>query len=152
MISPYLNNKDKMYADTQKWDNDKKHYKTNGHIHCSYAKRNQRKSLELLRYMDAYVGIPSVILDNGEEAIKRRTLYGKAGCFRLTSYGYEYRSLSGKFLANKLLEEFMFKATQHAALAYAMGYEIPSGDLVQSCINNSDVELAKKLIKDYKLI
>lgn len=122
------------------------------HIHCSYAKRNQRKSIELLRYMDAYVGVPSVILDNEEDSVKRRTLYGKAGCFRLTGYGYEYRSLSGKFLANKLLEEFMFKATQHAVFAYAMKYEIPNGDIIQKCINNSDVELAKQLIKDYKLI
>lgn len=125
---------------------------TGCHIHVSYAKKNQRKSLELLHYMDAYVGIPSVILDNGSESIKRRTLYGKAGCFRLTHYGYEYRSLSGKFLANKLLEEFMFKATQHAVLAYALGYEIPSGDKVQNCINNSDINLAKKLIVDYNLI
>lgn len=87
MISPYLNNKDKMYADTQKWDNDKKHYITNGHIHVSYPRKSQSKSLRLIKYMDVFIGIPSVLLDSGEDAVRRRELYGKAGCFRLTRYG-----------------------------------------------------------------
>lgn len=87
MISPCFFNKDKMYADTQIWDSDKKHYETNGHIHVSYPHKTQEKSIMLIKYMDAFVGIPSVILDSGEDAVKRRELYGKAGCFRLTRYG-----------------------------------------------------------------
>lgn len=82
-----LKDKDKMYADTQIWDSDKKHYRTNGHIHVSYPRKSQVKSISLVKYMDVFVGIPSVILDAGEDAVKRRELYGKAGCFRLTRYG-----------------------------------------------------------------
>ena len=60
---------------------------TGCHIHVSYPHKSQVKSISLVKYMDVFVGIPSVILDAGEDAVKRRELYGKAGCFRLTRYG-----------------------------------------------------------------
>ena len=41
-------------------------------------------SLALVKYMDAFLGIPSVVKDKDK---KRRSLYGEAGCFRLTDYG-----------------------------------------------------------------
>ena len=41
-------------------------------------------SLALVKYMDVFLGVPSVIKDKDT---KRRSLYGKAGCFRLTDYG-----------------------------------------------------------------
>lgn len=122
------------------------------HIHVSYPRKSQQKSLRIIKYMDAYVGIPSVILDSGEDAVKRRTLYGKAGCFRLTRYGVEYRCLSGKFIANRDLEEFCYKATINALTAWYIDNELPNEELVQKCINQSDVELATKLINNFNLV
>ena len=49
-----------------------------------YENRNIDTSMLMLQYIDAYVGIPSIIYDTDAE---RRKLYGKAGCFRLTKYG-----------------------------------------------------------------
>ena len=54
------------------------------HIHVGYENPDVDTSLALVKYMDAFLGIPSVVKDKDK---KRRSLYGKAGCFRLTDYG-----------------------------------------------------------------
>lgn len=54
------------------------------HIHIGYKNNNIDTSLALVKYLDLYLGVPSVIKDKDK---KRRSLYGKAGCFRLTPYG-----------------------------------------------------------------
>jgi hypothetical protein len=54
------------------------------HIHVGYPDNNIDTSLMMLRYIDAFVGLPSILYDTDTE---RRTLYGKAGCFRLCEYG-----------------------------------------------------------------
>lgn len=54
------------------------------HIHIGYDNNNIDTSLLLVRYMDTYLGLPSLLKDSDK---KRRSLYGKAGCFRLTPYG-----------------------------------------------------------------
>lgn len=54
------------------------------HIHLGYDNPNIKTSVKLIKYLDAYVGIPSVLYDTDKY---RRTLYGTAGSFRKTSYG-----------------------------------------------------------------
>ena len=54
------------------------------HLHVGYLNNNIETSLKMLRYVDAIVGLPSILFDTDGE---RRKLYGKAGCFRLTDYG-----------------------------------------------------------------
>lgn len=54
------------------------------HIHVGYDNPEVDRSLRLLFYLDAYLGLPSILIDKD---VQRRTLYGKAGCFRLTDYG-----------------------------------------------------------------
>lgn len=54
------------------------------HLHLGYDNPNIQTSLQLIKYMDVYVGIPSVLYDTDKY---RRTLYGQAGSFRKTSYG-----------------------------------------------------------------
>ena len=53
-------------------------------IHVGYENPDVDTSLALVKYMDVFLGIPSVVKDKDK---KRRSLYGKAGCFRLTDYG-----------------------------------------------------------------
>ena len=105
-------------------------------------------SLSLVRYMDVFLGIPSVVKDKDK---KRRSLYGKAGCFRLTDYGVEYRVLSSTMMSSSSKLSFVWKQLQKALKAYQTNYSLPSRDLVQEAINNSDVELAEKLITHYNL-
>ena len=105
-------------------------------------------SLALVKYMDAFLGIPSVVKDKDK---KRRSLYGKAGCFRLTDYGVEYRVLSSTLMSSSSKLFFVWRQLQKALKACQINYSLPSRDLVQKTINNSDVELAEKLITHYNL-
>ncbi len=78
-----------------------------GHIHIGisspYIKKTQNEykiakteegHIEIIKFLDLFVGIPSVLLDSGKGSKERRAKYGKAGCFRPTPYGVEYRTLS----------------------------------------------------------
>ena len=119
------------------------------HIHISYDKPNTNTSLELIKYLDMYLGIPSVVLDPDNE---RRKLYGKAGCFRLCKYGFEYRSLGGYFLNNDDLIKFMYNGTMNAIYAYNHCLPRINEDAVESVINENKVDVARSLIKKYNLI
>ena len=118
------------------------------HIHVGYENPDVDTSLALVKYMDAFLGIPSVVKDKDK---KRRSLYGKAGCFRLTDYGFEYRVLSSAMMGTPSKLSFIWKQLQKALKAYQTNYSLPSRDLVQEAINNSNVELAKQLITHYNL-
>ena len=105
-------------------------------------------SLLLIKYLDMYLGVPSVLKDDDT---KRRSLYGKAGCFRLTPYGLEYRVLSSHFLSTKITLAWVWKGIVKAIDARNEGSPLADPELVQKAINESDKELAEKLIKKYKL-
>lgn len=118
------------------------------HIHCGYDNPEIDRSLRALAYFDAYIGVPSILIDKDTQ---RRTLYGKAGCFRLTPYGFEYRSLSSYFMKSEELLRWVFGQVQKAIRAYNESRTIPSADLVQKAINENDEALAKTLCFDYCL-
>lgn len=118
------------------------------HIHIGYDDPNVDTSLALVKYMDAFVGLPSVIKDKDK---KRRSLYGKAGCFRLTDYGVEYRVLSSSMMSSTSKLNFVWNQIMKALKACQTNYNLPSRDLVQEAINNSNVELAEQLITHYNL-
>ena len=119
------------------------------HIHLSYNEPNTFDSINMIKMMDVYLGIPSVILDPDTE---RRSLYGKAGDFRLASYGLEYRVLSGFFLKNDETIGFMWDQTMKAIDAYNNFKEMPDEHIVQDVINTSNVQMAKQLVKEYNLL
>ena len=116
------------------------------HIHVGYDNPNAEESIELVKYMDVYLGIPSVVKDPDTQ---RRKLYGKAGAFRLTDYGVEYRVLSSYMLKQP---DFVYDQTIKAIDAYNKGVKLPSPTIVQRVINNSKIEEAQKLIEKYNLV
>lgn len=118
------------------------------HIHIGYDNNNIDTSLKLIKYLDMYLGIPSVLKDPDT---KRRNLYGKAGCFRLTSYGCEYRVLSSYFIKDDETISWVWDRVFKAINAYNEEKELISSDLVQETINKSNIELAKELIKNYNI-
>lgn len=116
------------------------------HVHIGYKNPNPEDSIELIKYMDVYLGIPSVVKDPDTQ---RRKLYGKAGAFRLCPYGCEYRVLSSYMLNHS---DFVYEQAMKAINAYNLGVKLPSPTIVQRVINNSKVEEAKKLIEKYNLV
>lgn len=119
------------------------------HIHVGYENPNIDTSLDILRYIDAYVGIPSILYDTDSE---RRKLYGKAGCFRLTDYGFEYRTLSSYWIDDHTRLGFIWRQLSNALDGYISGKSIPNGVDVQNIINNNNVDLAIQIIKQYNLM
>lgn len=118
------------------------------HIHIGYEHNNIDDSLKLVRYLDAFLGIPSMLIDKDK---KRRSLYGKAGCFRLTSYGVEYRTLSSTMMESIDLLTFVWNQIIAAIDACNFNKPIPNSKQVQEAINTGNIELAKRLIKIYNL-
>jgi hypothetical protein len=119
------------------------------HIHLGYENNNPMDSLRLVKYFDLYLGLPSILYD---QDTRRRTLYGKAGSFRLQPWGVEYRPLSAAMYANEKLMHVVWNGIIQAIEAYNANISLPDPGLVCQAINNSDVELAKKLISKYHVI
>lgn len=118
------------------------------HIHLGYEKKNIDTSLCLVKLMDWYLGIPSLFIDKD---VRRRNLYGKAGCFRLQPWGVEYRVLGGYLLKNDDYLKFIYQQIQY--MLYNLNSDIFITDnLVINTINNNNLELAKLLIKKNNLL
>jgi hypothetical protein len=131
-----------------------------GHVHIGHIEGTTTEFL--LRYMgkintirmcDGYLGVPSIILDNTPESRSRRELYGKAGCFRETDYGVEYRTLSNFWLKNEAAQRFVYRATQdiihhmddhYIDCAKWVGYR---GKGIQEIINKGDVDTAQVFVQ-----
>lgn len=64
-----------------------------GHVHVGFADGDNCPAPPFVQaaFADLFLGLPSVGADRQE---KRRSLYGQAGRFRPTKYGFEYRVLS----------------------------------------------------------
>lgn len=119
------------------------------HIHVGYENPNVDTSLTLIKYLDAYLGVPSILKDKDK---KRRSLYGKAGCFRLTDYGCEYRVLSSAMMNSTSRLNFVWSQLTKAIVAVKCEVILPSSVEVQEAINDSNVKLAESLISSFKLV
>lgn len=84
-----------------------------GHIHLGWTNvanpRNKKHfddCCSLVKELDYYLGLPSLLWDND---VRRRKMYGRAGAFRPKPYGLEYRVLSNKWLETSGLVGFVFE-------------------------------------------
>lgn len=124
-----------------------------GHVHFGYPeKMDGRFRLRLIQSADMFLGVPSILLDEDK---KRRQLYGKAGCFRKTNYGAEYRTLSNFWLKDPKLTAWVYDGAQRA---YTFAKQPDNWVLLDSeqeriirCINRSDAELAEELVNEYQI-
>ncbi len=64
--------------------------------------------IRIVRFMDLLLSIPTLILDSGAGSKRRRDKYGKAGCFRPTPYGIEYRTPSCWWLQSPLTMSLVY--------------------------------------------
>lgn len=119
------------------------------HIHVGYPNNTIDSSLAMLYYIDAFVGLPSILYDTDAE---RRKLYGKAGCFRLQPWGFEYRTLSSYWIANPTRLSFIWRQVMYALHCYENGVCLPDPIKVRETINNNDLETARYLIDTYHIL
>nr|DAT77600.1 MAG TPA: ligase [Caudoviricetes sp.] len=119
------------------------------HIHIGYENPNIDASILIVKYLDMYLGVPSVIYDKDK---RRRSLYGKAGCFRLTSYGVEYRVLSSAMMKDVETLQFVWRQVQKALAAASRGGRLIDSTYVVRAINDSDADLAQNIVKTYNIM
>ena len=108
--------------------------------------------LSMIRAMDLFLGVPSVILDTD---VDRRKIYGSPGEFRnhLDVDRFEYRTISNFILFNDEYLEFMWNQI-FKACDYVNEFEIIEGELgeaIQKCISTSDISLAYDILKEFKI-
>lgn len=89
-----------------------------GHIHVGFVKGSRNNFLEsklgrihIVKMFDLFHGVVFSVLDSSTEALRRRELYGKPGCYRLTNYGVEYRTLSNFWINSPELVALVYHLT-----------------------------------------
>lgn len=117
------------------------------HVHYGYDNPDIDHSVAMVKYFDVFLGLMSLLFDTDR---KRRSLYGKAGCYRLTSYGVEYRTLSSKMADNRQMLELIYDGVVAATQAYEMDIPTPNAIDVVNAINTSDVNAAKYLLRTFR--
>lgn len=121
-----------------------------GHIHVGYKDPNFEDNIRLVKAMDLFLGLPSLLLDTDTE---RRKMYGKAGAFREKSYGMEYRVLSNFWISAAIKVEWVFNQLKTIINFINDGNEISDEDQmdIQLAINNNDKGLALKVMRKYNI-
>lgn len=109
--------------------------------------------IKTIKLMDIFVGLPLAIMDTFDDSKERRKLYGKAGRHRVTKYGVEYRTPSNFWMTSPEIAELIFDLTKYAVNLEMSGrtediLPLVSSDEVRTAIDNSDSQLAMKVLKD----
>ena len=122
-----------------------------GHIHIGGIE--DLTAHHVIRAMDLFLGVPSVLLDTDRQ---RRELYGKAGAYRYKDYGAEYRTLSNFWIFKQSLRKWVWNSTKLAVEFVRRGNIIEAtsgvGELIQYTINESDPGGYYALLEEYPLI
>lgn len=124
-----------------------------GHIHVGKLtlRDNPDKAVKL---MDIFAGNTAVLLDRDPDNALRRKDYGRAGEYRLKSYGLEYRVLSNFWLRSYTLWSTVSGLIRNAVgvLEHGMADELISRfDMrkVRNAINENDYDLA---LENFKIL
>lgn len=121
-----------------------------GHVHIGVppAHNDISRMFMFTRWLDLYLGVPSVLADKDTE---RRTLYGKAGSFRPKEYGMEYRTLSNFWVSNTKTMNWVWDTVNLAWDMFCESeWDVPEIE-VEDIINTNDTEEAQKVCNLYGL-
>ncbi len=111
---------------------------------------------DMIKLLDVFVGLGSVLYDLDDTTPERRKLYGAAGSLRVTPYGCEYRVLSPGPLKSREMTNLTLDLTNHAISHIANRTEkdvlrLTDSAKVELAINTCDVALAESILTDVKL-
>lgn len=129
-----------------------------GHIHLGWTAgrdvmdpRHYASCCVMVKQLDFYLGLPSVILDKDTQ---RKEMYGKAGAFRPKPYGLEYRVLSNFWLLTPKLKQWAYRNTKAGFEKLATeGVELAKqyGNICSEIINTNNVAEAERLCKELNI-
>jgi hypothetical protein len=121
-----------------------------GHVHLGWATGGRGRSRGYIQecsvvaqQLDYYLGLPSLLWDKDS---RRRSLYGRAGCFRPKPYGLEYRTLSNAWCDDDTLIRFVFNQTKKCFTDVQNGVLMTDrfGYAARDFINSNDYEWRRK--------
>jgi hypothetical protein len=123
------------------------------HLHASWRGPDNIQTIEeLIRTMDVYLGLPSLLIDKDTE---RRRIYGNAGDFRIKVYGLEYRTLGGKLLKDEETIKFVFNNAMKAFEDYNekanIDQIIKNQVEIRNAIDTSNEEVAVQLLNYFNI-
>jgi hypothetical protein len=113
-----------------------------GHVHVE----TKKDAFECVKKMDLFLGVPSTLMDRGEE---RKQLYGKRGAMRIKPYGFEYRVLSNFWIFDEKYIRWVWKQTQRALNSNVDVDAV--AEYIDIAINKNDKEMAQALVNEYHL-
>lgn len=81
-----------------------------GHVHLGTPLgKTHETCIMLVRMLDLFLGVASLVLDNSPNSAARRKIYGLAGRYRQPEYGVEYRTLGNFWLSSPRLVSLVFE-------------------------------------------
>jgi len=119
-----------------------------GHVHVGHEFDDPRDAFKLIKLMDLFLGVPSVMVDHGQ---LRKQLYGKAGAFRTKIYGVEYRTLSNFWVFEERLRQWVWSNTEKAINAIKTIDVDADEKQIVSAINTNNAALAQQLVQRYNI-
>lgn len=136
-----------------------------GHVHIRHIPKSG--SLGFLKHqlgkvntvfaLDLTGGLVSTVLDSDPSAIERRSLYGKAGCYRSTDGGIEYRTLSNYWIKSPSLVKLIHLLVDEA-LSFVSTDQVEAitclvggPQNLQRVITEGDWEMATLLVENILL-
>lgn len=126
------------------------------HIGSSQLQTRERKDM-MIKALDCWLGLASVAFDTDPTALKRRKLYGKAGEFRPTGYGVEYRVL-GPYaikspelvrLCSGIVVDAICDVLRHNADKPYRPFERYNETAIKAAINNGDSNSADYMTGEF---
>lgn len=119
-----------------------------GHVHVGFDK-NSINGVKLIRMMDLYHGVPSILMDQGE---MRKQLYGKRGAYREKPFGVEYRTLSNFWIFQPETIEWVWRNVDRAITAVEAQFPVEElDDRILQAIDHNDKAVAEQLVKEFNL-
>lgn len=119
-----------------------------GHIHIGHILANWENGGDpatIVKLMDAFVGVISVLVDKDTTSLARKKLYGGAGTHRITPYGLEYRTLSNFWFSSPSLMAVIYKLTRlvmEKALTDPKVIDDIPPQLIQKLVNDGNFDEA----------
>lgn len=128
---------------------------TGGHIHFGIGKKNENvdQVKQMVRALDAVLGVCCVSLFAKYDNPIRRQFYGQAGEYRTLKHGVEYRGLPNLVFCHPMITHLTFDLARKCMVFGEKGFlrywETTEEETI-NCIQNNDVDLAHKIMERNK--
>jgi hypothetical protein len=126
-----------------------------GHIHMGLGVKERPKHVQIVKALDAILGVACVSGFAAFDNPLRRRYYGLAGEYRTPSHGIEYRTLSNAWLCHPVVYNLVFE-TARQVLKMAVNDHLPKWKADEKetieCIQNCDVKMAHAILARNKAL